>query len=250
MKKIFISYSDHDSKKMRSLERAIKKTNFFTPIIVADKRSSMKLLTEKVSEGIKECDYFVPILTASSMTTQWINQEIGFAEACQKRIVPIVETKILGKLKGFVHKQSDLPYQFSTNKSNPRSESAIFSKACSKLINDLLIQNKKEPLENLTLENLFPGKWKCLFVWNGKQKFEFFEIKDNNYIKQGIPYFRIDSLSVDLKSKKLGFKKIGLNGNMRTISNNLQIIELGKRYEGLESDQNIEKISVQYERVE
>jgi len=249
-KKIFISYSNDDKNKMRSLEKAIDKTKYLSAIIIADKRSSMKLLTEKVSEGISECDYFIPILTRSSITNQWVNQEIGFAKALQREIIPLIEQQILNDLKGFIHKQSDLPYQFSSNELKPRSEAASFSRTARIIANDLLIVNNQKPVSDLTLENLFPGKWKCSFIWNEKQKFEFFEINDNNYVKRGIPFFKIDTLLVDLKSKILNFRKIGLNGNERIIVNRLQIIELGKKYEGFESDQNIEKISVQYDRVE
>jgi hypothetical protein len=249
-KKIFISYSNDDKNKMRSLEKAIDKTQYLSAIIIADKRSSMKLLTEKVSEGINECDYFIPILTRSSITSQWVNQEIGFAKAFQREMIPIIEQQILNDLKGFIHKQSDLPYQFSGNELKPRSEAASFSRTARIIANDLLIGNNQKPISDLTLENLFPGKWKCSFIWDGRQRSELFEIKDSNYIKQGIPCFKIDSLSVDLISKNLNFRKIGLNGNSRIILNKLQIIELGKQYEGFESDQNIEKISIKYERVE
>src|SRR5687767_11563027 len=107
-KTIFISYSDQDNNKMRSLERVIKNGGQFTPTIIADNRQALVQLTEKVSSGILTCDYFIPIITRKSVATQWLNQEIGFAAATKRRIIPIVEYQLINKLKGFIHKQLDL----------------------------------------------------------------------------------------------------------------------------------------------
>lgn len=83
------------------------------PIIVAAKRSPEKSFADKVKDGIFESDYIVPILTKDSVNNQWVNQEIGYAEALGIRIkiFPIVETPILDDLKGFIHKNIELPYQ-------------------------------------------------------------------------------------------------------------------------------------------
>ena len=43
-----------------------------------------KPLTDKVKEGILETPYFIPILTRSSITSQWVNQEIDFAIATDR----------------------------------------------------------------------------------------------------------------------------------------------------------------------
>src|SRR5687768_16994937 len=114
-KKIFISYSDKDKSKMRSLERRLKRNAHLIPIIIADKRESMITLSDKIVNGILESDIIVPILTENSITAQWINQEIGFARAKEKIIKPIVEQQIMGLLRGFVNSQIDLPYNFMSN---------------------------------------------------------------------------------------------------------------------------------------
>lgn len=113
--KIFISYSNVDRAKMISLRKRIEMHNSLKAIVVADERKASKLLTEKVKDGIKACDYFVCILTEESILNQWVNQEIGFATALDKSIRPIVASGILDELKGFIHKQMDLPYSVSSN---------------------------------------------------------------------------------------------------------------------------------------
>jgi len=128
-KKIFISYSDADRNKMRSVERLINGTDIFTPIVIADNRQVLLQLTEKVKTGIFECDYFVPILTSNSITTQWVNQEIGFATAINRKTIPIVERQLIDTLKGFIHKQLDLSYLFEGNQANSRSEASKFTRS-------------------------------------------------------------------------------------------------------------------------
>jgi hypothetical protein len=114
-KRIFISYSDKDKSKMRSLEKKLLKTSTLKPIIIADKRESMLFLTDKVIRGIHEADFVIPILTEKSMLTQWINQEIGYAKAQGKQIKPIVEQQIMHDLRGFINSQIDIPYNFASN---------------------------------------------------------------------------------------------------------------------------------------
>ena len=112
--KIFISYSSENDNKMKALKSAIIKNDLFEPIVVADKRSPKKSLSDKVKEGMSESDYMVPILTRSSICNQWVNQEIGYSEALgtKIKIFPIVENTILDKLKGFIHKNLELPYKY------------------------------------------------------------------------------------------------------------------------------------------
>ena len=234
-KTIFISYSDQDSNKMRSLERVIRTGGQFTPIIIADNRQALVQLTEKVSTGIMTCDYFIPIITRKSITTQWLNQEIGYATAAKRRVIPIVEIQLIDKLKGFIHKQLDLSYSFEGSENNSRSESMRFSRKVKTLMNDLLIENDITP-KKLTLENVFPGKWTSTYFLRGQMGTDKdIEIKEENklYI-EGKHWFNVENFRIDLKEKRLRFKKVGVGKDNRTAINDLKIIELGKRYEGTE----------------
>jgi hypothetical protein len=97
---------------MNSLLKKIKRNLSLKPIVVAYNRDPMIPLTKKVIDGINACDYIIPILTSKSYKTQWINQEIGYATARDKKVIPIVEQEIIPQLKGFVNSQMDLSYNF------------------------------------------------------------------------------------------------------------------------------------------
>lgn len=113
MTRVFISYSQNDSDKVKLLEFLLKE-NGIKPIIIANDRIPLKPLEEKVIEGILKCDIIIPILSKRSFKTQWINQEIGFAKAIDKAMFPIVEKSLIRSLKGFIHKDLDLPYSFES----------------------------------------------------------------------------------------------------------------------------------------
>lgn len=221
---------------MRSVERLIRKTEIFSPIIIADNRQILLQLSDKVKRGIIECEYFVPILTRNSISSQWVNQEIGFATAINRTTIPIVEHQQIDHLKGFIHKQLDLSYTFEGNKKSARSESAKFTKIVKLLIIDLLVQNNVTP-KAVTIESLFPGKWKSVYqtVDGNAGSDELIEIKDGNkYFTKGKHRFNLESIAIDTKKKTIKFKKVGLAPDSRTASNDIKIIEIGKRYEGFE----------------
>jgi len=136
---IFISYYSKNDNKMKALKRAISKRQILNPIVVADSRSPKKPLAQKVKEGINNSDYIVPVLTKASINNQWVNQEIGYAEALgtKIKIFPIVEASILDNLKGFIHKNLELPYQFTSSK-NKIKEANDFRRCCKLLLNDIV----------------------------------------------------------------------------------------------------------------
>ncbi len=136
-KKIFISYSSKNKNKLEILKREIGKCNILESIVIAQRREPSIPLTMKVAEGIIIADYFLPIITKQSIDNQWVNQEIGFAFALNKKIVPIIENSILDDLKGFIHKNVDLPYIFQFDDTNKFRESSKFRICCKKLVDDL-----------------------------------------------------------------------------------------------------------------
>jgi hypothetical protein len=133
---IFISYSDVDKGKVQLIANELKHDKNFYPLIIAADREPLKPLVKKVSDGIIKAEFFVPILTSNSITAQWINQEIGFATAINRHIIPIVEIGIIQTLKGFIHKEIDLPYSFSKS-SNKSKENKDFIKRFRVLVADL-----------------------------------------------------------------------------------------------------------------
>lgn len=168
--KIFLSYSTENKNKMTALKKAIAKQQRLEPIVIADRRSPRKPLDEMVKEGVKEASYIIPILTADSIYNQWVNQEIGFAEALEKNIYPIVEKSILNDLKGFIHRYCDLPHCFEASE-NKVKESASFRKSYKILLNDITEfekiknrENSQEISHNLEMTSTFGYKAKDIAV--------------------------------------------------------------------------------------
>ena len=149
-RKLFISYADGDMSKVNLIKRELKNNPHFEPLIIADRRHPLKLLTEKVSKGIEESDIVIPILTRKSIKEQWINQEIGYSMGINKDVIPIVEGSIMNRLKGFIHKQSDLSYNFRKH-NNPGQENKNFKKIFLTLLGNLESIRRKE--ESLNIEN-------------------------------------------------------------------------------------------------
>lgn len=135
---VFISYSDSDRNKMEALRKALVKTGErFSPLVIAKRPSPNKPLSEKIQQAILDSSFVVPILTRQSVTNQWVNQEIGYATALNKNILPIVSKEVLSELKGFIHDQVDLPFHFEAYDSNPRKEARSFQKSYKLLIDYL-----------------------------------------------------------------------------------------------------------------
>ena len=133
---IFISYSDFDKDKVELIVNELEGNTKFFPIVIASNREALKPLAQKVADGIIKAKIILPILTKNSIPTQWINQEIGFATALNKRIMPVVESDLIDKLKGFIHKQIDLPYNYLPN-TNKATEHKDFIKQVRNLLSDL-----------------------------------------------------------------------------------------------------------------
>jgi len=144
--KVFISYSSEDINKLNALKNALKKRDNIEPVIIADRRSPGNPLASKVKEGMDEANCLMPILTRKSISNQWVNQEIGYAE-CKKSItiIPIVEEGITHRLKGFIHKQLDLPFVFKGNAKNARKEGQSFRIAYNAALEYIEKSSKMEP---------------------------------------------------------------------------------------------------------
>lgn len=250
-KKIFISYCDNDRLRMRSLEKIIDNSSHFKPIIIADRRDALIALTEKVKKGIFESDYFIPLLTEKSIGTQWVNQEIGYAAALNKPIMPIIEKEIIESLKGFIHRNIDLPYYFSENKSNPGATKNNFRKACKLVINDLLLLNNFKT-KGLELENIFPGQWQSEYDGPHIKGTEpEIEIKEGHkYFTAGAYWFDIQNFKVSSDQKRITFTKFGLGEDKRIIYNDLKVLKLGEVYTGFELEKgDNRKIAITYARI-
>jgi hypothetical protein len=207
----------------------------------------MTSLSEKVINGINEADYVIPILTKKSITTQWINQEIGFAQAKGKKIKPIVDQQIMAKLRGFIHSQIDLPYNYKSH-SDQKKERKAFRKCCDILLEDLMNDFTEQVKESgvVTLSDIFTGKWMNNYEFpNGQKGKEVVEIQNGNrYYSNDRFVFLLDKISISHDRKVIKFRKNGVNGDDRTAFNDLELIRHGV-YSGQE-----ERNKVTYSKIE
>lgn len=97
-KKIFISHSSKDIKFIRALKKHLDQ--HFTAWISSDDLRPAKDISEKISSKLSECDYIIFILTKNALHSSYVNQEIGFALAANKNVLPIINYK--NKLPGFL----------------------------------------------------------------------------------------------------------------------------------------------------
>jgi hypothetical protein len=70
-------------------------------VYVADTQPQLGVpLPVKISNGIKQTDCVIAILTQNGDRSAWVNQEIGYAKAAGKLVIPVVEEGV--DPKGFV----------------------------------------------------------------------------------------------------------------------------------------------------
>lgn len=181
--KIFISYSDKDKKKMDAVEKAINDSLIdIHPIVVAKDKKPGIPLSDKVRDAIIECDILIPIITKSSILNQWVNQEIGFAFAKEKKIFPIIDKNLLKELKGFIHSNLDIPFSFETESISKYKESYNFRKSYMDLLLyiETIYNSSKDIKPNFTAA-ISPSKIKqgdnytTRVTFNGKLKNGFFD---------------------------------------------------------------------------
>ncbi len=242
--KVFLSYCSEDKNKMRSLQRLLRSTSGLTDIVVADKRSALEDLSQKVCAEIDKADFFVPILTRRSIPSQWVNQEIGYARARVPNwaIKPIVEEEISRELEGFIHRNVDLPYTFPGDP-NARKEALAFLKYCKLLVQDLQL-GIDDPAG--TPDELFRGRWKNTYTnRSGEVAEEEFEIRgtDQYYVKNR-HVFNVIDFHHDSRSGRIKFRKVGVGRDQRDLMNDLVQVD-ARTLEGTEMSLH----KVRYQRI-
>jgi len=133
---IFISYAHENYDKVNHIKKALKDHRLFEALVVEDKNKPNQALGKLIKEGIDASICVIPILSPQSYRKQWINQEIGYAEG-RKKIIPIIEARVLGKLHGFVNDQNQCPYSYNArDRQHRREENKSFMRKFRQLICD------------------------------------------------------------------------------------------------------------------
>src|SRR2546425_3964799 len=76
--KVFISHSGGDNEIIEKFERSLK-TITIKPFLAERFVATGQNVPKKIAEHIRDSNAFVPFLTRSSLSNQWVNQEIGYA---------------------------------------------------------------------------------------------------------------------------------------------------------------------------
>ena len=98
--KIFVSYSSHDLKSVDEITNEMSGTN--CEIFVAEHSIlPSQNLSQTIEDAIKKCDLFVLFWGKKTEQSKWVKQEIGYAKALKKRILPLVLNKGI-ELPGFI----------------------------------------------------------------------------------------------------------------------------------------------------
>jgi len=136
---VFISYYTKDKNKRNSLKNAINKTSRYKATHAFENTEPDTSPCDKIKKKIRDSTYFIPILTRKSINEQWVNQEIGYAEAIKSKqfILPIVEDQIIKDLKGFINKELGDLFSFQGIENEKRKEAYQFRKCYNRLINYL-----------------------------------------------------------------------------------------------------------------
>ena len=97
--KAFLSYSTQEESFVRSLFDSLLTVGAGPYVAEWDDRSGESLAT-KIENNISDCVCFVVLLTESSNSSSWVHEEIGFAQALKKPIIPVVERGV--RIRGFL----------------------------------------------------------------------------------------------------------------------------------------------------
>ena len=93
MSRVFISYSNKDSALKNRLDAMLKEDGFSTYVDVEDIRPA-QYLPKKIKDAINKSDVFIVIFTENSLSSNWVQNEIGYADG-RVPIVPLVVGNVM-----------------------------------------------------------------------------------------------------------------------------------------------------------
>ncbi len=112
MVKIFLSHSTRDREWCEWLKASAEELNIRAYLAEHDVRPGTSL-AEKVTREIDDSDAVIVLITDSSVTAPYVQQEIGYAVRAKKVVIPLVQPGIpvehLGMLQGVEY----IPFDFT-----------------------------------------------------------------------------------------------------------------------------------------
>jgi len=112
---VFLSHSTKDKDLVDRLTTWIGISQLFQPtldirVYIAERAPEYGIrISEKISRNIDRCDCLLAILTMDGASSQWVNQEIGYAMKAGKPIIPIVEEGV--EVKGLLADIEYIPFR-------------------------------------------------------------------------------------------------------------------------------------------
>jgi hypothetical protein len=89
MPNLFISYARQDTDSARSLVKALREKNIVGWLDNADIASG-EAVSSAVRDALKRSSVVIVLLSKNALQSQWVQFEIGAAEALEKKIIPII----------------------------------------------------------------------------------------------------------------------------------------------------------------
>ncbi len=87
--RIFLSYASEDSNRATELMNELAKQPN-VDVFTSDKMSAGENWRTKIKEALSESDFFLVLLSPTSVRSRWIQFELGVAWGLNKLIIPIV----------------------------------------------------------------------------------------------------------------------------------------------------------------
>lgn len=96
--RIFLSYASEDSGRANELRNELaKKPNVF--VFSSDRISAGENWRSKIKKALSESDYFLVLLSPTSVESRWVQFELGVAWGLNKSIIPIVTSPdVVGRI--------------------------------------------------------------------------------------------------------------------------------------------------------
>ena len=134
---IFIAHSSEDDPLAYNVKNALSKIYEFRPYLAEDYKIPGENFKLRIQKAIQGSRCFIVLLTENGMKSQWVNQELGFAVAKKRKIIPITYSNCASKLKGFITKDSD--------------DLIFIDKREALLLNDILLEIRRTIIKGLNI---------------------------------------------------------------------------------------------------
>ena len=89
MRNVFISYAHSDAAQARSLVKALHENNVVGWLDSADIAAG-EAVSSAVRDALKNSSVVIVLLSQRALHSQWVQFEIGAAEALDKKIIPVI----------------------------------------------------------------------------------------------------------------------------------------------------------------